>query len=245
MNARYFVPRILAAGASLPADDPRQPMLAALAGWDTRQVRDADGKATSPAVAILRKWMDVMVADVLLDDAPAIPSKVMQIRIALPSALLNNALLGEEAGVPQAYDFFNGADPDAAVLAALDKTRTALAEEFGSDDVATWRLPLDQHVFETKNYLGIPQAGPDETLAIGTAMNRGTENDMIRFRDGKVTFCAVTPPGQSGFIAPDGTKSPHYQDQLQLYADFGCRDQALYREDVEKAAVSRTEFTVD
>ena len=245
VNARYFVPRILAAGASLPADDPRQPMLAALAGWDTRQVRDADGKATSPAVAILRKWMDVMVADVLLDDAPAIPSKVMQTRIALPSALLNNALLGEEAGVPQAYDFFNGADPDAAVLAALDKTRTALAEEFGSDDVATWRLPLDQHVFETKNYLGIPQAGPDETLAIGTAMNRGTENDMIRFRDGKVSFCAVTPPGQSGFIAPDGTKSPHYQDQLQLYADFGCRDQALYREDVEKAAVSRTEFTVD
>ena len=245
VNARYFVPRILAAGASVPANDPRQPMLAALAAWDTRQVRDADGKATSPAVAILRKWMDVMVADVLLDDAPAIPSKVMQVRIALPSALLNNALLGEEAGVPQAYDFFNGGDPDAAVLDALDRTRTALAEEFGSDDVATWRLPLDQHVFETKNYLGIPQAGADETLAVGTAMNRGTENDMIRFRDGKVTFCAVTPPGQSGFIAPDGTKSPHYQDQLQLYADFGCRPQAFYREDVEKSAVARKAFTVE
>ena len=73
VNARYFVPRILAAGASVPADDPRQPMLAALAAWDTRQIRDADGKATSPAVAILRKWMDVMVADVLLDDAPGHP----------------------------------------------------------------------------------------------------------------------------------------------------------------------------
>ena len=196
-------------------------------------------------MAILRKWMDVMVADVLLDDAPAIPSKVMQIRIALPSALLNNALLGEESGVPQAYDFFNGADPDAVVLAALEKTRAALAEEYGSDNVATWRLPLDQHVFETKNYLGIPQAGADEGLAVGTAMNRGTENDMIRFRDGKVTFCAVTPPGQSGFIAPDGTKSPHYQDQLQLYADFGCRPQAFYREDVEKSAVARKAFTVE
>ena len=60
----------------------------------------------------------------------------MQVRIALPSALLNNALLGEEAGVPQAYDFFNGADPDEVVLAALEKTRAALAEEYGSDDVA-------------------------------------------------------------------------------------------------------------
>ena len=106
-------------------------------------------------------------------------------------------------------------------------------------------MPLDQHVFETKNYLGIPQAGADEEIAVGTAMNRGTENDMIRFRDGKVTFCAVTPPGQSGFIAPDGTKSSHYEDQLQLYADFGCRPQAFYREDVEKSAVARKAFTVE
>ncbi len=69
------------------------------------------------------------------------------------------------------------------MLAALEKTRAALTEEFGSPDVATWRLPLDRHVFDTKNYLGIPQAGPDEVLAVGTAMNRGTENDMIRFVD--------------------------------------------------------------
>lgn len=245
VNARYFVPRILAAGASLPADDPRQPMLAALADWDSRQIRDADGRATSPAVAILRTWMDVMVADVLLDDAPAIPAKVMQVRIALPSALLNNALLGAASGVPQDYDFFNGADPDAVVLAALDKTRVALAEQYGSDDVATWRAPIDQQVFETTNYLGIPQAGADEGLAIGTVMNRGTENNMVRFHDGKVSFCAVTPPGQSGFIAPDGTRSPHYEDQLQLYADFGCRPQAFYRDDVEKAAVARKSFTVE
>lgn len=245
VNARYFVPRILEAGAALAADDPRQPMLAALRDWDSRQIRDADGKATSPAVAILRRWMDIMVADVLLDDAPAIPAQVMQIRIALPSALLNNALLGTESGVPQAYDFFNGADPDEVVLDALGKTRAALAAEFGSDDVAAWRMPLDQHVFLTENYLEIPQAGPDEGLAIGTAMNRGTENDMIRFRDGKVSFCAVTPPGQSGFVAPDGTKSPHYADQLQLYADFGCRPQAFYRDDVEKAAVSQVTLTVE
>ncbi|HRO11963.1 penicillin acylase family protein, partial [Amaricoccus sp.] len=245
VNARYFVPRILAAGAALPADDPRQPMLAALAGWDSRQIRDADGKATSPAVAILRKWMEVMVADVLLDDAPGIPAKVMQVRIALPSALLNNALADEEAGVPQAYDFFNGADPDAVVLAALDRTRAALAAEYGSEDVSTWLLPLDQHVFDTKNYLGIPQAGADEVLAAGTAMNRGTENNMVRFSGGEVSFCAVTPPGQSGFIAPDGTPSPHYQDQLGIYLDFDCRAQAFYQDDVEAAAVSRTEFTVE
>jgi penicillin amidase len=147
--------------------------------------------------------------------------------------------------VPQTYDFFNGADPEAVVLAALEATRVALAQEYGSADVGTWRMPLDQHVFETANYLGIPQASADEGLAIGTSMNRGTENDMIRFDAGRVSFCAVTPPGQSGFIAPDGTRSPHYADQLALYEDFGCRDQAFYREDVEAAAVSRTAFAIE
>lgn len=172
-------------------------------------------------VTILREWKDVMVADVLLDDAPAIPSKVMQVRIALPSALLNNALRGDAARVPQAYEFFHGADPNAVVLAALDKTRAALTEEFGSADVSTWLRLLDRHIFDTKNYIGAPQA--DEGLEISMAINRGTENDMIRLVDGRVAFCAVTPPGQSGFLAPDGTKSPHYQDQRQLCADFGCR----------------------
>ncbi len=76
-------------------------------------------------------------------------------------------------------------------------------------------------------------------------MNRGTQNDMVRFDEGQVSFCAVTPPGQSGLVAPDGTKSPHYADQLGLYEEFGCRDQAVCRDDVEAAAVSRNAFTVE
>ena len=188
VNARYFVPRILAAGNALPIDDPRQPMLAALRDWDTRQIRGEDGRATAPAVAIFRTWMDVMVADVLLDDSPAIPAKVMQTRIALPSALLNNALLGEHAGVPQTYDFLDGADPVEVILAALEKTRVALAEEYGSDDVAAWRLPLDQHVFATENYLGIPQASADEEARHrhGDEPRHGERHDPLRRRQGQL-----------------------------------------------------------
>ena len=58
--------------------------------------------------------------------------------------------------MPQAYDFFNGADPTGAGT----RQDQALAEEFGSDDVHL----LDQHVFETKNYLGIPQAGARDAV---------------------------------------------------------------------------------
>ena len=81
-------------------------------------------------------------------------------------------------------------------------------------------------------------------LSIGTAMNRGTENDRVTFRDGAVEFCAVTPPGQSGFINAKGEASPHYQDQLALYEAFDCRDRPLTRAEVEASATTRATVTL-
>jgi penicillin amidase len=43
----------------------------------------------------------------------------------------------------------------------------------------------------------------------------------------------AAPPGQSGFIAPDGTKSPHYSDQLELYTNFECKQENLFPAQVE------------
>lgn len=31
----------------------------------------------------------------------------------------------------------------------------------------------------------------------------------------------VVAPGQSGFVAPNGTVDKHYDDQLKMYATFG------------------------
>jgi penicillin amidase len=248
INARYFVPFILKAAASLPADDKRQKMVEILRQWDGQQIRDKTGLANSPAVAIFRAWMDIMVASVLLDDNPAIPPKILQNRISQASQILHNALLGSKSGVPQTFDFLNGADEagrDRIVLEALAKTGEALTAQFGSDSSDTWRIPLTGHVFETENYLKIPQASPSEKREIGTAMNRGTENNMIVFEGGKASFCAVTPPGQSGFISPSGQASPHYEDQLALYENFECRPQALLRADVDAKATNTLRFTVE
>jgi penicillin amidase len=43
----------------------------------------------------------------------------------------------------------------------------------------------------------------------------------------------VTPPGQSGFVASDGTPDPHYMDQLGMYETFGKKRTWLFPEDVE------------
>ena len=241
INARFFLPLIAAAGDGVDPQSPRGEMLAILGDWNGDMIRAEDGRATTAAVGIFQAWLDAMVADVLLDDSAAIPGTVLYNRISRPAQALHNAFLGAAAGIPQTHDFFNGADGAARnqmVLAALDQAAAKLSAQFGSDDPADWRVEVKQHVFETENYLGIPQAGEDEVLSIGTAMNRGTENDRITFRDGAVEFCAVTPPGQSGFINAKGEASPHYRDQLALYEAFDCRVQPLARAEVEASATS-------
>ena len=58
------------------------------------------------------------------------------------------------------------------------------------------------------------------------------------FRSGHVSYCDVTSPGESAFVAPDGTRSPHARDQLGLYAAFGCKPEWLEPADVERHAAS-------
>lgn len=247
INARYFLPFILAAGEGVDPQSPRGEMLAILKSWNGEMVRAEDGRATTAAVGIFQAWLDAMVADVLLDDSPAIPATILYNRISRPAQVLHNALLGDKAGIPQQHDFFNGADEagrNAIILGALDKAAAKLSAQFGSAEAGDWRIEVKPHTFETSNYLGIPQAGETETLTIGSAMNRGTENNRITFRDGVVEFCAVTPPGQSGFINLKGDASPHYLDQLGLYESFDCRVQPLTRADVDASAASHETITL-
>jgi penicillin G amidase len=41
----------------------------------------------------------------------------------------------------------------------------------------------------------------------------------------------VIPPGQSGFIDLAGRESPHYEDQLDLYVDWGFKPMPLTLEE--------------
>jgi penicillin amidase len=186
-----------------------------------------------------------MVADVLMDDQPGIDPTVALNRISRPTQVLRNALLGDKAGIAQRHDFFNGVDRNEIMLTALGKAAAALTAEHGSDKPESWRAALPQHLFVTKNYLGIAQAGEDAGIEVGTTMNRGTQSDLITFKDGTASVCMVTPPGQSGFISPAGQTSPHYDDQIKLYETFTCRPQALTRSAVEKVAVETLKLTID
>ncbi len=254
-NARYFVPFIVEATRSLPATDPARRAAQILAAWNMENDDPKEqGVYQSPATTIMMTWLPIIYKQLLADDLPpevfagyasagyAGATQVASIRPGNGSKLLYNALLGPKAGVPQRYDFFNGADKNAMIRSTLAQAVSDLTKRYGSDP-ARWRTPVTKHVFLTSNFIGAPQANADELLTLPSFMNRGTQNDKVVFSAGSVSMCTAAPPGQSGFVAPDGHKAAHYSDQMTLFKDFGCKPESLTPADVDGRLESTKQLT--
>ena len=125
------------------------------------------------------------------------------------SKLLYNALLGPKAGVPQTYDFFNGADKNAVIRSTLAKAMADLTTRYGSD-TARWRTPVVKHTFLTTNFIGCA-AGRGRRVADASELHepRRAERPGDLQRRQRLDVHRA-PPGQSGFVARDGRKLPHY-----------------------------------
>lgn len=154
----------------------------------------------------------------LLAFDPVFPSLGVKGAVAALTGSRDNALLA-------------GRNSNMLVADALATAWRVTAARYGADP-ANWSEPARPHVFATTSYAGVQQSDPALALKLPVFMNRGTENDRIVFKNGRVTYCDVTPPGQSSFVAPDGTRSPHFADQLALYASFGCKQQWLEPDEV-------------
>ena len=105
-----------------------------------------------------------------------------------------------------------------------------------------WRSPIKTMTFGGKSLIGIPHSMGSTTPII--EMNRGSENHYIEMTPkGPVGF-NVTPPGQIGFIKKDGTVSEHYENQLELFANWEFKKYLFYKRDIEQAAATTSVITI-
>lgn len=210
--------------------------------WDPLQT----GMYDSPAYTLFHAWLPKMMELTLKDDIPAeFWSQYESVNIANPSMgtkVTLNALQGAQAGVRQDYDFFNGQDKYEVVREAMKQALIELKARYGAD-MKTWLTPVTPHRFVTTTFGGVPMNTPDRGEVLPVAMNRGTSNHMMIFPAGTAQYSDVLPPGQSAFIAPDGSKSRHYSDQLALYGDFRLKRGWLTDQDVSAHTQSSTTLT--
>ncbi|MCB1638519.1 MAG: penicillin acylase family protein, partial [Thiothrix sp.] len=250
-NARYFIPYIEQATADLAADDPLRQAAQTLSEWDYfSRDQDNDGHYDGAATAIFQTWLPLMLEASLKDDlgdyfkwfasagypTPESPPG-SGVNVQIGTKAVYEALLGKQSGIAQDYNFFNDKDPLPIIRDTLQAALATLEKRFGADP-ASWRLPIARLKFRNTNFLNIPQSGEDEIMQSRIAMNRGTENNQTVFTPEGVTGFEVVPPGQSGFIGPDGKPSIHYNNQLGLYDDFQYKRTWLDARDVDAHAKS-------
>lgn len=250
-NARYFTPYIERAIASLDAHNPVKEMAMHLLEWDyISQDLDSDGNYDNLATVIFQAWLPLLIEAVLEDDLgeffplfagaghpqPVIFDSGMNIGVG--TKVIYEALLGEESGVEQGFDFFNGQDQHELIRETLQASYAQLQNRYGANK-EDWQFPVAIASFSNRNFLNIPQAGEDEIVSTSIFMNRGTENNQVIFGlDGSISAFEAVPPGQSGFIAPDGTKSKYYGNQLEYYDTFTYKEIWLDYDDVNEHADS-------
>ncbi len=245
-NARFFVPRLAKAAAA--SDDPRlQAAGKLLSSWNYQdRDQDGDNRYDSPATPIFRGWLEQMLSlslgDVLPQQQaswflatghlPAGASTPGSQNIEVGTKVMHQAMLAHESEKGQGFDLFHGKDIDALMRQALSNSLDDLSKSQGSD-MNAWRSGVANITYSAKNFLGIPQAQAGEEMKNRLSMNRGTENNLTVFTGKDARGYEVVAPGQSGFIAPDGTRSKHFDDQLALYGNLDKKRTWLSPADVE------------
>jgi acyl-homoserine lactone acylase PvdQ len=131
--------------------------------------------------------------------------------------------------LPLQYDYLSGATVEEAVTSSLIAALDQLSVEYGSADPADWLQPISTIGWDPIGAVGVP-----DTIW----MNRGTYNQIVRL-GGRVWAENVIAPGQSG----DPT-SPHFADQLPLYASWTYKEMRLTKADLSGHTESVMELEV-
>lgn len=255
LNHRFFTPYIISATKDLPDESPARQLATILEGWSGfNAMAEDDQSYISPQSAILDLWLKEMLRNTVGKVVPE-PYNVWymssgyettqegptgSLNISTGAKILYEGLLADQSGVTQSVDIFQQQSHDEVIIDALNKTYDLLVEKYG-DNPELWKTPATSLTFRANNFFGIPQAAKVNSFHQNEYHNRGTENDLIVFKENGVEGWDVVAPGQSGFISQSGERSPHYNDQLELYTSFGKKP-LWHSENEVKENVETTEI---
>jgi penicillin amidase len=197
------------------AADGRLPQVVSLLdAWDWLQTDDdGDGFYDSPAVAVFNTWWQILTDGVFKDDlGTAFQPNVV-------ANLVHRVVVANPA-VPLLHDYLGGQTADEALTATLVSALDSLQTRFGSADPSDWHQPVANIVWSPLGIGRVPNT---------IWMNRGTYNQIVHLGKGPDLFGQnVVAPGQSGLPT-----SPHFSDQLQLYATWTYKPMRLDRRDLQ------------
>ncbi|MFT6047870.1 MAG: penicillin amidase, partial [Arenicella sp.] len=246
VSATFIIPYLVEAMSSVADGSKVKLALDIVENWDREWRLEANGEYGS-AELIVENWTKRLFENVFKDDigdekyamyaatnnpnnrlGPSMGSSVgSKVILRNMTSLLSNT---------NVYDFFNGEEPGKILSRSFTEAIDTLVIKHGSD-LTQWALPAAPMIWKPYNFRGVPQASEGSLVSLPAYMNRGSENNFFVAKAGRFVAFDVNPPGQSGFVAPDGTASAHSQDQMTLYSTYGTKALPFTLEEIKAAAV--------
>ena len=250
VNAPFVLPYLQAAWQGRRQPARVSAALAALVVWDQQWQAGSDGRY-GPQAALMEAWLRLLLEMTIRDDvgtglfylfaATNYPHGPLGASLGTPpgvKALVRNLdRLNTDRWTAADYDFFNGVDPAQVLRDSFIIALDTLSKEQGAE-LAQWRLPAHPMTWQPYNFRGVPQSRPEAAVELPAYMNRGSENNLFIARGDTIEAWDVIPPGQSGFIKPDGRAAQHNSDQMELFARFEYKSVPFTVQDVKALAVS-------
>lgn len=206
--------------------DPRLPTIRDLLNtWDWLQIDgNSDGRYDNPSVAIFNTWWSKWVDHVFADDLGG----------ALDPIVVGNLtyrLLADDPALPLLHDYLGPETSGEAMTGSLVDALDALSVQYGSTAMDDWLQPIAVIQWEPMGVGTVP-----DTIW----MNRGTYNQLVHLGKGPELYGEnVIAPGQSG-----DPFSPHFADQLPLYANWTYKPMRLDRQDLRGYTTSITRLVL-
>ena len=254
VNFRYLNPMLADKMKRYDAPQAVKSAFQALQNWDGYwRDQNEDGYFDTAAPIIMQTWLTKLCEDVLKDDigeefffrfaSPGYPVDTVSASIAVSPCIktIVNSMAQSDGNNNADYDFFNGSNPADVLLTTFSAAISQLVDRFGND-IGQWRVKTHPQIFSTFNFRGVAQTTADNTLQLPVIMNRGSENNLFVANGSAILGWDSFAPGQSGFLAPDGSKARHYDDQMELYQQFKHKFLPFSREEVNNA--KETEISI-
>ena len=249
VSGTFLLPHLQAAAEKKALPESAANALARLSQWDGEWRPEENGQYGASEL-IMETWLNHLYEAALKDDvgedafamysATLYPSNPLGASMgsSVGTKVLLHNLNALKSRKKPSYDFFNGAKPDQVLRDSFSSAVDSLIEQYG-EDMATWALKPAAMIWKPFNFRGVPQASTGSSVELPAYLNRGSENNLFVVDGENFVGFDVVPPGQSGHVAPGGTRSSHFDDQMRLYADYGYKSIPFSLDQVSALATTK------
>ncbi|MFS0574307.1 penicillin acylase family protein [Sporosarcina sp. 179-K 3D1 HS] len=202
--------------------------------WNNlKEDKDKDGYYDAEIATFFDAWWSTVHEKLFGESLKEVSMMTNGITNHRYGASLANRLLSEkETNYPWLEE-----DPKEIIMDSVNEALAKLEKEKGSS-VEDWKTEIQTMTFGEQSLIAVPHGEGSSTPII--EMNRGSENHYIEMVPSDPVGFNITPPGQIGFIKKDGTVSEHYEDQIEMFANWEFKPFLFNKKDVEKAGVNTT-----